>query len=527
MHERSETQRQLIKGSTLGAGLGLILALFVMVNYLSLRHYKRFDWTSSQLYSLSERSQSLAESIDQEIDMVIFLSPASELYGAVDELLSRYAAANPAMITKREVDPARNLLQAQSLVERYSIERENVVVIATANDQRVISEIDLAEYDYSGAQYGQPPKLTEFKGEQLITSALLALAEAKKPKVVFTSGHGEARFEPSERSLSRARDLLGKDNYDIEEWSSLGKGSVPEGTDLLVVAGPTTNFLPPELELLTDYLASGGRMLMMLDPVFSEGTGTLVDLGFSDWLRGYGVEIRDDIVVDPSSELPFFGPETIFTDSFGLHPIVENLEQTRTRVLLPLARSVSRAADAPADYEVTELVRTSDAGWGETNLAALEEVAPDDQDTRGPVSLGVAVSFDVAAQSAPSLGAPAESPVDEAGERALSESTDTTDSTTESTDEVEPEQARLVVLGDLDFASDAQIANGANGVLLLNALNWLVKREQLIDIEARKPEQTSMSLTQAELSQVYLLVLVILPGLAITLGVSTHMRRRR
>ena len=211
MAERTATQRRLIHGSTLGAGVILALALFAMVNYLASRHYQRFDWTSSRLYSLSEKSLSVVRGIDREIDMVIFLNPASELYGQVDELLSRYAAANPEFIKKRVVDPARNLLEAQRLVDRYSIERENVVVVATDDDRRVIDEVDLAEYDYSGAQFGQGPTLEAFRGEQLITSALLALVEARKPKILFTTGHGEGPLDPGDpRSLSQARDLLSR-----------------------------------------------------------------------------------------------------------------------------------------------------------------------------------------------------------------------------------------------------------------------------------------------------------------------------
>ncbi len=524
----SKSQSRWVRDSTLGAGAVLILVLFVMVNYLAIRHYQRFDWTSNKIYSLSQKSLNVVEGITDEIDLVIFISPDSPIYGPVNELLSSYAAAN-SNLRKREVDPAKNLIEAQRLVQRYSIERENVVIIASGDDRRVIGEFELAEYDYSGAQMGQPPTIGEFKGEQLITSALLALVEARKPKVLFTTGHGEAPLErTSARSLSQAKELLGGDNFDIEEWSSLGKNEVPADTDLVVIAGPTTNFLPPELEVLGNYLDAGGRLLLMLDPVFAETTGGLVDLGFTEWLASYGVEIRDDIVIDPTSELPFFGPETIFTDSYGSHPVVEALGQRRTRVLLPLARSVSAAEDAPADFEVTELIRTSAAGWGETNLAALDqEVAPDDADVAGPVPLAVAVSFQASMDSSAEAEEPAlEDPSATSGEDESAEEPPEPDDAEETEDD-EALEARMVVFGDLDFASDSQVANGDNAVLLLNALNWLVKREELIDIEARKPEQTTLTLSQGELSQVYLLVLVILPGIAVAFGIWIYMRRRR
>ncbi|MEM7354281.1 MAG: GldG family protein [Acidobacteriota bacterium] len=523
MADRSQSPNPWMQGSTLGVGMGLVVALAVMINYLGMRHYKRFDWTSSQLYSLSDKSLAVARDLEREIDMVIFLSPGSELYDPVNELLSRYAAANPERIKKREVDPARNLLEAQRLVEQYSIERENVVIVASDDDRRVIDELDLAEYDYSGAQYGQPPKLQAFKGEQLITSALLGLSEAKGPKALFTTGHGEAPTDlGGQRSLSRARDILERDNVEIEAWSSLGQTEVPTGTDLIVVAGPTTNFLPPELELFSRYLEGGGRMLMMLDPVFAEGAPELVDLGLGDWLASYGVEIRDDIVIDPSSELPFFGAETLYTDSFGVHPIVDSLSQDRLRVLMPLARSV-QAGDAPEGHEVSELVRTSPNGWGETDLAALPDVGQDDADLAGPVPLGVAVSFQVAAADGPAPDT--DSATDEAEATMAGGDTETDEPAAEA--EQGTPEARLVVFGDFDFASDAQVPNGANRGLLLNALNWLVEREELIEIAAREPEQTSLTLSQGEISFVYLLVLVILPGIAVAAGIWVYMVRRR
>ncbi len=537
--QENKSQSRWVRDSTLGAGAVLILALFVMVNYLALRHYQRFDWTANKIYSLSQKSLSVVAGIEDEIDLVVFISPESPIYGPVNELLASYAAANP-KLEKREVDPARNLIEAQRLVQRYSIERDNVVIVATEDDRRVIDEFDLAEYDYSGAQMGQPPTISEFKGEQLITSALLALVEARKPRVLFTTGHGEAALERGDpRSLSQAKDLLGKDNFEIEEWSSLGQLEVPADADLVVIAGPTTNFLPPELEVLSSYLDGGGRLLILLDPVFAQDARGLVDLGFTEWLAGYGVEIREDVVVDPTSELPFFGPETIFTDAYGSHPVVEALEQRRTRVLLPLARSVSRSGDAPEGYEVTELVRTSAAGWGETDLANLEEIGQDDADVQGPVALAVAVSFEARGAATEAVGGEVASEAVEAGsgeapatdaevpEDAVAPSEGAEDEDEDQDEDEETVEARLVVFGDLDFASDSQVANGDNAVLLLNALNWLVKREELIDIEGRKPEQTTLTLSQAELSQVYLLVLVILPGLGVALGVWIYLRRRR
>jgi ABC-type uncharacterized transport system involved in gliding motility auxiliary subunit len=86
---------------------------------------------------------------------------------------------------------------------------------------------------------------------------------------------------------------------------------------------------------------------------------------------------------------------------------------------------------------------------------------------------------------------------------------------------------RLVVYGDSDFATNQLLeANSPNAVLLANTVNWLVEREALLDIPAKKTEQVRLTLTRDEIRNIYLLAGV-LPLLAVGLGVAVFMRRRR
>ena len=88
--------------------------------------------------------------------------------------------------------------------------------------------------------------------------------------------------------------------------------------------------------------------------------------------------------------------------------------------------------------------------------------------------------------------------------------------------------ARLVVYGDSDFATNQLVrANSTNAMLLANSLNWLVERETLLGIPPRKTEQVRLSLTAGELRTVYVLSLLLLPGLAVAAGIYIHFRRRR
>ena len=234
--------------SMLSVGVLLVAALLVLVNYFGWKYHKRFDWTASEIYSLSEKSENVLAALDRDVDVVVFMEPNDQLYAPVKELLARYEAAS-SRLTVREVDPSRNLAEAQALVDQYAIDSVNVVLFESEGDRRLVEADDLAEYDYSGLQFGQGPRLTGFTGEQSFTSALVELGDRERPKVLFTTGHGELQLDDfSPAGLSAVKELLERDSFEVETWASLGQPAVPEGTELLAIAGPTGNFLEPELE---------------------------------------------------------------------------------------------------------------------------------------------------------------------------------------------------------------------------------------------------------------------------------------
>lgn len=510
---QQSTRRRLVQGSMLGTGVLLVLALFGMVNYLGWKYHLRGDWTASRLYTLSQRSDKVLAELKKPIQVTVFMAASDPLYQPVEELLKRYSAAS-SQIHVDTVDPERNIAQAQSLVNKYQLSEANVVVFERGSDRRVVKSNDLADYDYSGMQFGQAPKMKGFKGEEMFTGAILDLVEARKPKVLFTTGHGEANLDDaSARGLSQIEDLLGKDNFDLSEWASLGKPSIPAGTDLVVIAGPTARFTAPEFKVLDDYLKGGGRVLVMLDPLLGAGGVQTQSTGMADWLANYGVKVDNDVVVDPNNRVPFFGAESFFVNSFGQHPVTDVLRQAKYPVILSLARSV-RPAKETGGYTVTTLLKTGAEGWGETDLTHLRAVDRDDADVPGPVSLGVAV-------------VPSESDKEASSEQKAAEGGKIDGVEKGGEKKSKPAGMRLVVFGDSDFATNGQLGNAGNPALMMNAVNWMVARNNLLGIPPRAPEQVHLSLTRQQLSGIFWLVIVILPLMAIGLGVVVFVRRRR
>ena len=501
------TRRRLAFGSTLGAGSLLALALVLIANYLAFRHYQRWDWTSSKLYTLSEKSESILRGLERDVSVVVFMDEQTEAFEPTKELLARYGAASP-RVKVSVVDPVRNPARAQQLVEQYDVQRA-AVVFESGGDKRVVEAADLADYDYAAMQMGGAPEMKGFKGEQLFTSAIVELVEERKPSILFTTGHGEPSLDSSEpRGFGRLQRFLGNDNFSIEEWASLGKNEVPAGTDLVVVAGPTQPFAQPELELLGRYVRGGGRVLVMVDPNLS-ASGRIADSGLAGWLGGFGVAAGDDVVIDPTNLLPFFSAETIFAGNYGDHAIVQALRQARVPVVFSLARSVRPATDAPAGT-VTTLVETSPEGWGERDLDALGSVEKGGDDLAGPVALGVAVD----------LGGGSSDP--EGPEEQAAEGEDAAAATP-----ARPPAGRMVVYGDSDFATNGQLDQPGNATLIANTLNWMVQRETHLGIAPKEPEQVRLSLAPQQRRQIFWLVVAGIPAATLIAGIAINMRRRR
>lgn len=507
-----------IEPSTFGAGAVLLLALLGMVNYLSWKYYKRFDWTAEALYSLSDKSRKVVAGLDEPIEAVVFMSPAEPLFEPVQELLTRYAAESE-NFRLRLVDPEKNLAEAQSLVDRFSLSHLDVVVLARGEDRRVIESADLADYDFSGLQAGLGPQMTGFKGEQVFTGAIIDLAENRKPKIAFTVGHGELSLDdPSAGGLTELATLLGTDNFELEEWSPLTTPEVPEGTGAIVIAGPTTGFAQSEAASIEQFVEAGGRLLALLDPVIGP-TGSVAPSGLEALLSSYGIELGADIVIDPQNPIPFFGAETFFVTTFGEHPITEPLRQAEVPVIVPLARSLALAG-ASEELGASTLLSTSAEGWGERDLGNLGAVAKDDRDTAGPVLVAVAIERDRNDSQA----------VGPAGDGST-EPADPADAGGEPVGEVSSVESapdlRLAVFGDADFLTNGQLRNVGNAELAVNTLNWLVERENLIAIPPKTPEQVRLTLSGSQLRSIGILVFLVLPGLALVAGGAVYSRRRR
>jgi len=493
---------QRIGTSFLAVILGILL--FAGINWIGHRRwYARADWTKAQIYSLSETTKKVVAGLKAPVRITVFMTHGGRLYEPIQELLNRYRALSP-KIEVEFLDPERNPVRAEALVREFGI-RQSTVVFRSGDKKKYVEEDKLADFDFAGAGMGGAPAIKAFKGEQAFTSAILEVTENKTARVYFTAGHGEPTLDSFERGrgYSDAKQVLERDNVTVAPWESLGKGEVPADASAIVVAGPRTAFLEPETAALGKYLAAGGRVLVLLDPVLPGPGAPPTDFGLGALLEGYGVKLANDIVIDPANAVPLVGPETVIANHYGTHPIVRSLSEQQLPVLFPLARSVAKGEAKPGSAtSATMLVETTADGWGETSLDRLDRVEKDAKDVPGPVTIALAVG------PSDDQAAGARKAADKPGADQPSKPT------------------RLVVIGNSRFLTNGSLGNAGNANLFLNAIHWLTGEEKLVGIAPKTPEQASLALTSAQVNRIGLFAVAGMPLFAILLGVWVWYRRR-
>src|SRR4029453_328813 len=102
--------------------------------------------------------------------------------------------------------------------------------------------------------------------EQDLTNGLIKVIQGQQHKVYFTQGHGERDTAGSDdRGYGAIARELGSDNFPAETLVLLQQ-PIPADASVVVIPGPQSDLLPPEIEKLKAYLAKGGKLLVLVDP---------------------------------------------------------------------------------------------------------------------------------------------------------------------------------------------------------------------------------------------------------------------
>jgi ABC-type uncharacterized transport system involved in gliding motility auxiliary subunit len=91
----------------------------------------------------------------------------------------------------------------------------------------------------------------------------------------------------------------------------------------------------------------------------------------------------------------------------------------------------------------------------------------------------------------------------------------------------EPKKARIVVIGDSDFASNNYLNLSGNRDLFLNTVSWLAEEENLIAIRPKESGSFFTPVTANQERLVFWLSMIVLPAVVVGSGVATYIWRRQ
>ena len=476
--------------------LVIIFGILVIVNYLGFKHYHHADLSASQFYSLSPKTIGELGKLDSPLT-IYTLYTTQDANGdqaiQIANLLKEYQQIGGKNIDVEKIDPAYDIARAKELQQKLHFDGDQSLLIFQYKDvpPRFVKIEDLYDINPMTRQ-------GSFKGEQMITSTIMSILEGKAAKVYFTVGHGEHSLQDTTSAVGYGLVAAGLKNENIEtqNLSLAQKGDVPADADAVVIAGPSIAFSSVDVIALQRYLDNNGKLIVLLDPY--------VTLGLDDLLKKYSLQFDDDLVLWRS--MSSAGSEVtwplalIYQDGFSSHPITQKFSQAGLQLIFQATRSITILSDPHSPGAKTQPLLTTDTsawGWLTKNPGDLDGVKnlTYNKVTDLPGPMTVAVEYDGGLVTDPSTKGTATA-------------------------------TRVIAIGSSNFL-DNGTAETVGKDFFSNCLNWMVKKDAVLDISPKKPQEYGIALSPMSFRTVVWWSLVFIPGTAFLLGILTWYSRRK
>ena len=504
------------------------LGIAVVVSFIAFENSIRMDVTATKQFSLAPRSKDLLKQLDKPVEAKVFFVPGrsrqedeaiGSFRGQVEDLLREFKIRS-GKFSYEFVDPiVEPLVAGEYGARRYP----TIVFDSVDSDKRhqVPLSPSMEEYFRSG----------RLLVEQDFVTGLLIVTEQQQKRVHFLTGHGERDISDSEQDTSgfgfALRGIL-SENYAVStinlnlpaDKATLLTGDGDEDgelkekkVDMLVVAGPKTDFLEGESQVLDEYLKKGGNVLFLLDPGSPDS--------FREFLARWGLVVSDGHILDTQRAAGQNNEITVLTrgqyfgalgeplDSIlGIADVTGGLDTTYfpgVAALSPMEEGVAFFPPDPEQGEEEEedrkiaTVFASALGFTSGESWLLDDPTrnePREGDPQGPFYPAVAVK--------------AIAPLD--GELPSSP------------EELNP--ASLLVVGDSDFATNRYFFASSNSDFFLNSVNWLVGDIALADIRPKPIAFRQLVVTRNEFDFMRYSSWFLLPVLMAVAGGLVWWRRR-
>ncbi len=465
--------------------IGILVFAYLLSGIIPLK----LDLTASRIYSLSPETVNIINSLTNDIN-VYYFKPADKSDQVLDyigNLLRIYSEKN-GHLKLTTADPNIN----RSLADRYNVNEPGAVVFDNSGITSTVSAKKVVTVD------PETGWISDYRGESAYTLALKSITAGRMPDIYILQGHGEIDIsEKGDRGYSEIASLMKEQGLNIRLLSLMSFPEIPSDCGLLIIGDPVRTFSADELDRIDHFINQGGSVLVLLE--------LETHITVNDILRQMGLYYYQNLAIEDQDYLPQYGRTTVLP-TILYHEITWPLMRGKLGVVMPLACGIDtipeKGKDVRDEFYLTPLLKTSKNSFGEVSIKKIKtgEVSPDRDDIQGPLVIGYAARKMHSDISISRKG--------------------------EITNRYE---SRMVVFGDCVFINNAYVTVGGNSDLFLNAVNYLLRREEEITI---RPKSTAMKSFQLSSSEQRLMSVItaavflmyILPGIIITIGRKGHVK---
>lgn len=372
------------------------LAVLVLLNVVTTVLFERYpiniDLTKEKIYSMTDETEEYVKNVDRDVLVTIFADEETYLnYSAYNkqaiELLKNYCKMNH-HISYRFVDIDSNpdiiksysdtisnfdiIFETSSEVDGETVKRTRklgMVDLLTFKDE-LVSSLSQSGYsiDMMREQAGNDLQLLAYYGsyvessnaEQAFTSALMTVTDPNPVYVTFLTGRNEVSDIMSKTSpFSYFKTLLVANGYNVNEID-ITKDEIPADTDIAVIPAPTVDYLPEEVQKVSDFLNNGNELGKQLIYVASYSQGETPNL--DEFLEEYGLSVGEGVICETYGEnyinYPYCTISTDLSSDFNQDVLNKNLV-----ISSMYTRPVNTLYDEQGMITTQQYVKTTDNAY--------------------------------------------------------------------------------------------------------------------------------------------------------------------
>ncbi|RKD32964.1 GldG family protein [Thermohalobacter berrensis] len=440
----------------------LVIALIVFINVVTFNHNFRIDMTKNKVYSLSDQTINVIKKLEKEVEIIGFFKDDSQLLPQIAELLKEYKHESN-KIKYSLMDFDANQVEAN----KYGVTDYDTVVLKSRDKTIVLNKSDFYKVDFR-------TNTKVFAGEEALTQGILDVTLIEKNNIYLVEGHGELSGD----KLYLFTKAIKGEGYNVASLNIAKEKGIPKDADLLIIPAPITDYSSDELFSLQQYVDKGGRVLILMRTL-EDQTNIRKFLMF---IEGLGIKVDNNIIIDP--ERNYFGQAETIIPKYTIHPIVNKLKEKGLALIMPYSLSIEKLDNSNYTGQFYPLLETSNSAWGETNLENSEPKL-DERDKKGPLTIAAVT-----------------------------------------VKPIKNGETKVAVVGNAAIVTNELINKQGNMDFLINTINFLQDKEELISIRPKEHALEPLDLKGNEGKYLFGIFVIGIPVIIFIIGLVVFLRRR-